>query len=222
MKPKSILIMKKIIFTVYHPKEVQAPFRAGMKFFVYFTMAFLIIQSAICNIQSSIAQPTIQWQNTIGGSGYDYLHSIQQTSDGGYVLGGTSNSNISGDKTDSSQGSYDYWVVKLDASGVIQWQNTIGGSGFDRLFSIQQTSDGGYVLGGYSYSNISGDKTENSQGSADYWVVKLDSSGTIQWQNTIGGSGWDMLYSIQQTSDGGYVLGGYSDSNISGDKTENS
>ena len=77
-------------------------------------------------------------------------------------------------------------MVKLDASGNIQWQNTIGGNSDDYLTSIQQTTDGGYILGGWSNSNISGDKTENSQGDYDYWVLKLDPTGNIQWQNTIG------------------------------------
>jgi len=129
----------------------------------------------------------IEWQNTIGGNYYDQLNSIQQTSDGGYILGGWSDSNISGDKTEDSQGNYDYWVVKLDAAGNIQWQNTIGGNSVDYLTSIQQTTDGGYILGGWSNSGVSGDKTENSQGANDYWVVKLDPIGYIQWQNTIGG-----------------------------------
>jgi hypothetical protein len=168
------------------------------------------------------ASGNIQWQNTIGGNNDEYLYSIHQTSDGGYILGGASNSNISGDKTENSMGSYDYWIVKTDASGIIQWQNTIGGFGNDYLFSIQQTADGGYILGGYSLSNISGDKIENSNGMNDYWIVKTDSAGIIQWQNTIGGSDNDVLYSINQTIDGGYILGGYSYSNISGDKTENS
>jgi Secretion system C-terminal sorting domain len=164
----------------------------------------------------------IEWQNTIGGSFSDFLNSIQQTADGGYILGGTSSSNISGDKTESSMGSGDYWVVKIDSVGNIQWQNTIGGSSSDVLKSIQQTSDGGYILGGYSQSNISGDKTESSIGQTyDYWIVKIDSLGIIQWQNTIGGSGTDMLNSIQQTSDGGYFLGGSSSSNSSADKNKN-
>ena len=180
----------------------------------------LFFLSFLFFISNSFAQDTIQWQNTIGGSLTDELWSIQQTSDGGYILGGASASNISGDKTDTSRGGADYWVVKLDTVGAIQWQNTIGGSVFDILYSIQQTSDGGYILGGYSESNISGDKTENSQGGRDYWVVKLNTSGAIQWQNTIGGSANDNLRSIQQTSDGGYILGGYSGSGISGDKTE--
>lgn len=164
---------------------------------------------------------TIQWQNTIGGSGNDALQSIKQTTDGGYILGGLSNSGISGDKTEASVGgSTDYWVIKLNSSGGIVWQNTIGGSGTDQLLSIQQTTDGGYILGGSSDSGISGEKTEASQGGEDYWLVKLNGSGTVIWQNTIGGSGTDQLFSIQQRTDGGYVLGGRSDSGISGDKTE--
>ena len=162
----------------------------------------------------------IQWQNTIGGSDVDYFQSLQQTTDGGYILGGSSKSNISGDKTENSLGGYDYWIVKTDSLGVIQWQNTIGGNYNDYLISLQQTTDGGYILGGYSWSNISGDKTENCYGSADYWLVKTDSLGVIQWQNTIGGNDEDYLYSLQQTTDGGYILGGGSNSNISSDKTE--
>ncbi len=164
----------------------------------------------------------IQWQNTIGGSSLDDLTSIAQTSDGGFILGGWSESDISGDKTENSNGSYDYWIVKTDSLGMIQWQNTIGGTSNDYLYSFAQTTDGGYVLGGFSYSNISGDKTENSNGDLDYWIVKTDNTGAIQWQKTIGGSGKDDLRSVVQTTDGGYILGGYSESNISGDKTENS
>jgi hypothetical protein len=169
------------------------------------------------------SQGVIQWQNTIGGSNGDVVSSIDQTTDGGYILGGTSSSNISGDKSENSKmASGDYWIVKVDSLGVIQWQNTIGGSGYDHLTSIQQTSDGGYVLGGSSESNISGDKKENPMGYDDFWMVKVDSLGDIQWQNTIGGNSYDYLHSIQQTGDGGYILGGWSGSDISGDKSENS
>ncbi len=167
------------------------------------------------------AAGNIQWQNTIGGSLSDELYYIRQTADGGYILGGKSNSSISSDKTENNNGGYDYWIIKTDAAGNIQWQNTIGGSGDDALQSIQQTTDGGYILGGWSNSNISGDKTESTNGGIDYWIIKTDAIGNIQWQNTIGGSGFDVLLSIQQTTDGGYILGGYSGSNISGDKTEN-
>ncbi|MGB3077363.1 MAG: T9SS type A sorting domain-containing protein [Chitinophagales bacterium] len=162
----------------------------------------------------------IEWQNTIGGNSYDELYSVQQTSDDGYILGGRSYSGLSGDKTEASAGGWDYWVVKLNSAGDIEWQNAIGGSGDDNLWSAEETADGGYILGGYSTSGISGDKTEASLGAADYWVVKLDNIGNIEWQNTIGGSNTDYLVAIHQIADGGYILGGYSISTISGDKTE--
>ncbi|MBL0071934.1 MAG: hypothetical protein IPP34_09005 [Bacteroidetes bacterium] len=163
----------------------------------------------------------ILWQNSIGGSGYDILFSLTQTTDGGFILGGTSDSNISGDKTENSNGGKDFWIVKADSLGNIQWQNTIGGSGSDELRTIAETSDGGYILAGNSDSNISGDKTENSNGFTDFWIVKTDSLGVVQWQNTIGGSNPEIPYYISQTADGGYIVGGISNSNISGDKTEN-
>jgi hypothetical protein len=166
-------------------------------------------------------QGTIQWENTIGGALSDFLSSIHQTDDGGYILGGYSKSDISGDKTENSVGENDFWIVKIDSLGNIEWQNTIGGDTTDKLYSCSQTSDGGFILGGMSSSDISGDKSENSMGGSDYWIVKTDAAGNIQWQNTIGGSLDDELNSVQQTSDGGYILGGWSYSNISGDKTEN-
>lgn len=163
--------------------------------------------------------PNIQWQNTIGGNSDDMLNSAQQTSDGGYILGGTSKSIISGDKTETHS-AQDYWVIKLNSFGGIEWQNTIGGSSDDYLNCIQQTTDGGFILAGYSNSSISGDKTENAIGGFDYWVIKLNSTGGIVWQNTIGGTLDDYLHYVEQTSDGGYILGGESKSDITGDKTE--
>ncbi len=167
---------------------------------------------------------TVEWQKVYGGSYDDYIESLQQTTDGGYILGGYSTSNISGMKTENSNGGSngDYWLVKIDAIGTVQWQNDIGGSSLEYMTSVKQTQDGGYVLGGYSYSSISGDKTENSNGNGDYWVVKTNSRGSIQWQKTIGGSGTEFLTSLQQLADGSYLIGGYSASNISGDKTDNS
>jgi hypothetical protein len=163
-----------------------------------------------------------QWDKTFGGRDEEVLFSVQQTSDGGYIAGGYSNSNISGDKTEDSKGFADYWVVKIEDNGNIQWDKTFGGSDIDELFSLQQTSDGGYILGGYSASGISGDKTGANRGGRDYWIVKIDDNGSKQWDKTFGGSDEDRLNALQQTSDGGYLLGGYSNSNISGDKTENS
>jgi hypothetical protein len=167
------------------------------------------------------ASGTKQWDKTIGGGDFDFFTSLQQTSDGGYILGGYSKSDSSGDKAEHSRGGYDYWIVKMDASGTKQWDKTFGGNDDDELWSLQQTSDGGYILGGWSFSDSSGDKTEHSRGSYDYWIVKVDASGTKQWDKTFGGNDDDELYSLQQTSDKGYILGGWSSSDISGDKTEN-
>ncbi|CAN5636566.1 hypothetical protein BH10BAC2_BH10BAC2_43440 [soil metagenome] len=167
------------------------------------------------------AQGNIQWDKTIGGSSEDQLSALQQTTDGGYILGGWSGSGISGEKSANSKGNQDYWVVKTDSSGNVQWDKTIGGSNFDYLNAVRQTTDGGYILGGRSLSNQSSDKTENSRGAEDYWVVKLNSNGNIEWDRTIGGTANDVLYALEQTKDNGYMLGGSSGSDISGEKTQN-
>ncbi|QMU28786.1 T9SS type A sorting domain-containing protein [Adhaeribacter radiodurans] len=168
------------------------------------------------------------WQNNFGGSKEDNLNSMQRTSDGGYILAGSSNSLLSGDKTEARRGDYDYWVVKLDANRNKVWDKTLGGEKADWLTSVHQTSDGGYILGGYSWSGKGGDKSEAKKGeldengnpTSDYWVVKLKANGTKAWDRSFGGDNDDRLVSLQQTSDGGYILGGYSYSGKSGDKTE--
>src|SRR5258708_2613048 len=103
---------------------------------------------------------------------------------------------------------------------VKQWDKRFGGTLEEELYSFQQTADSGYILGGYSRSVISGDKTQNTQGGSDFWIVKIDSLGNKQWDKDFGGAGGDALTSIQQTADGGYILGGTSSSGISGDKTQ--
>ncbi|MEO6166762.1 MAG: T9SS type A sorting domain-containing protein [Chitinophagales bacterium] len=162
----------------------------------------------------------IEWQNNIGGKESDDVAAVHPTADGGYIIGGFSNSIVGADKTEAPIGGFDYWVIKLNSAGSIEWQNTIGGTLNDYLAAIEQTSDGGYILGGFSSSGISGDKTEASLGGDDYWIVKLDNAGNIEWQNTIGGSNSDFLYAAQQTADGGYIIGGESLSGLTGDKTE--
>ncbi len=182
---------------------------------IIFLAAFLTITFGM-----HAQDPAIIWQNTIGGSLGDFSTDFEPTADGGYIIGGYSTSNISGDKTENSNGGSDIWIVKLDGSGNIMWQNTIGGSGEDLLVSIKQTTDGGYILGAGSDSNISGDKTENSRGGLDYWILKLDGNGNIMWQKTYGGAQPEFEPKVVETSDGGYFVGGYSDSNVSGDKTD--
>jgi hypothetical protein len=154
----------------------------------------------------------IEWQNCLGGNEDDAASSIQQTNDSGYIIAGFSRSN-DGNVTGhhGSHESEDFWIVKVDINGAIQWQKSLGGSETDIPKSIQQTNDGGYIVAGYSESN-DGDVTEN-HGGGDYWVVKLNPIGDIVWQKSLGGSGTDYPYSIQQTNDGGYIIIGASNSN---------
>ncbi len=170
-------------------------------------------------LKAQVMPPVKQWDKTYGGSLNDIPYSLVATSDGGYLLGGSSQSGLTGDKSEDSRGDLDYWVVKLDAKGSKQWDKTLGGGSVDWLTSIVATPDGGYLLGGWSDSGISGEKSDTSRG-GDYWVVKIDSRGNKQWDKTYGGSSYDALYTMTPTSDGGYLLGGYSDSGISGEKSE--
>ena len=155
------------------------------------------------------ATGNIQWQKSLGGSNNDIAQSIHTTSDGGYVVAGYSQS-IDGNSF-GNHGSYDCWVVKLDAAGNIQWQKSLGGLSDDVAQSINTTSDRGYIIAGYSSSN-DGEVTGN-HGAQDYWVVKIDAIGNLQWQKSLGGSSSDVAYAILNTSDSGYILAGYSSSN---------
>jgi hypothetical protein len=140
----------------------------------------------------------VQWTKTIGGSYDDGANSIIQSSDGGYVVAGW---------TESFGAGYypDIYVVKLDSSGNVLWTKTIGGSGLDYAWSIIRSSDGGYVVAGHT----------SSFGASyyDIYVVKLDSSGNVIWSKTIGGTNEDnRAFSITQSSDGGYVVAGFTTS----------
>lgn len=159
-----------------------------------------------------------QWIKCLGGTSNEEATSIAQTSDGGYIVAGYAFSNDN--QVSGVHGYSDYWVVKLDASGNITWQKALGGSNYDYANSVIQTSEGGYIVTGYSGSK-DGDATGTHWGGSDndVWVVKLDASGAITWQKSYGGSKDDQGNSIQQTSDGGYIIAGTttsSDGNITG------
>ena len=106
-------------------------------------------------------------------------------------------------------GDRDAWVLKLDSAGTVTWQKTYGGANVDFPYSIQQTSDNGYIMAGYTESFDEGDR--------DAWVLKLDTTGAITWQKTYGGVNEDYVTFIQQTSDGGYVMAGLTQSFGAGD-----
>ncbi|MDO7874507.1 T9SS type A sorting domain-containing protein [Hymenobacter sp. ASUV-10] len=161
-----------------------------------------------------------QWDKTFGGSNDDKLSSLHQTADGGYIIGGQSNSGASGSKTQSGMGGFDLWVLKLDATGTKVWDKTFGSGANERLASVHQTADGGYAVAAETGSGIEGDRSEAGQGALDYWLLKLDTTGTKVWDHSLGGSNNDILNAMQPTADGGYLLGGFSYSGASGDKSQ--
>jgi hypothetical protein len=178
----------------------------------------LFLSNIILNVAiSAHAQaPAVQWQKTLGGTSDDKATSVQQTTDGGYIVGGYTYS-TDGIVT-SNHGGYDYWVVKLSSTSSLEWQKTLGGTNNDIANSVQKTTDGGYIVAGWSYS-LDGDITGN-HGGCDYWVVKLSSIGNIQWQKTLGGSSNDFAYDVKETTDGGFIVAG-STYSIDGDVTAN-
>ena len=142
----------------------------------------------------SVAQ---KWAKTLGGKDIDSACSVQQTTDGGFIVAGTTNS--------FGAGNSDFWVLKLDAGGNIQWQKTYGGAESDYPSSIEQTTDGGFIVAG----------TTNSfgAGKGDFWVLKLDAGGNVQWQKTYGGAGRDggeviIHQTMNDSSADGYILAG--------------
>ena len=139
---------------------------------------------------------SLAWQKTFGGTYYDGAYSIQQTTDGGYIVAGYTKSFRAGDS--------DVYVLKLNSDGSLAWQKTFGGNDYDEAYSIQQTTDGGYIVAGYTRSF--------GAGGCDVYVLKLNSDGSLAWQKTFGGSDWDYAYSIQQTTDGGYIIAGQTNS----------
>jgi hypothetical protein len=150
----------------------------------------------------------LQWQKTYGGTSLDKGESIEQTKDGGYILVSSTLSN-DGDIDGYHGGKgHDYWIAKIDMIGDIQWKKTLGGTCDDEAKSIICTIDSGYIIAGTTCSN-DGDITFNN-GLNDFWIVKLNSEGDLQWQKSIGSNFRDWARCISQTNEGGYVIGGFS------------
>jgi hypothetical protein len=139
------------------------------------------------------ASGDIIWAKTYGGTNTDLAYSVQQTSDGGYIVTGLTRS--------FGAGWNDVFLIKTDENGDIQWAKTYGGTSSDAAYSVQQTSDGGYIVAGFTYSF--------GAGVGDFFLIKTDASGDIIWAKTYGGTNTDLAYSVQQTSDGGYIVAGF-------------
>ena len=145
--------------------------------------------------------PEVEWDKTFGGSDNEGASSVQQTSDGGYIVAGATLS--------YGAGGSDFWLIKTDANGNKEWDKTFGGFKWDSASSVQQTSDGGYIVAGDIYSY--------GAGKNDFWLVKTDANGNKEWDKTFGGSDYDIARSIQQTSDGGYIVAGSTSSYEAGE-----
>jgi|GEM_PF-1883226 len=135
-----------------------------------------------------------QWSRTFGGSSHDKGKSVKQTHDGGYIIVGYTSS--------FGAGEYDVYLIKTDASGNEQWSRVFGGNDADYGYSVQQTSDGGYIIVGETQSF-------SVTWQSDVYLIKVDTNGNEQWSRTFGGSDWDKGYSVLVTNDGGYIIAGY-------------
>ena len=136
------------------------------------------------------------WTKTFGGSKFDLGNSVQQTNDGGYI--------VTGRTASFGAGSLDVYLIKTDGNGDSLWTKTFGGSSFDLGFSVQQTTDGGYIIIGGTDSYGNGDR--------DFYLIKTDVNGDLIWTKTFGGIFRDVGSSVQQTTDGGYIITGYTSS----------
>lgn len=149
--------------------------------------------------------PYLNWSRTYGGSEYDIPRKITYTKDGGYLLGGTSNSS-NGDKHSLSHGKFDIWLVKINPIGELIWEKSYGGSSSEYIRDIIPLADG-FLIGGYTSSD-DGDVQSGNNGLEDFWVFKIDNTGNLIWERTYGGSNEDLLKSIQSTAEGGFLLAG--------------
>lgn len=168
---------------------------------------------------SLVAQPDFIWDKTLGGENYEELSALQIVADG-IIVGGSSRSNLAfGDPADTS---WNILIYKLDFDRNVLWRRHFGGDRNDRGWMLIPTKDGGFLCGGYSYSGMSGDKSEASRGGMDVWLLRLDANGQKLWDKTYGGAGRDELFAALEMPSGGFLLGCHSTSNADGDKTENS
>lgn len=167
-----------------------------MKTVILYCIAFFFIFIS-CEKDDNVKPKTktpenVLWTKTFGGFGEDKAQSVQQTTDGGYILVGTTHS--------FGSGKGDFWLIKTDKDGKESWNKTFGGPHKEEAKDIQKTNEGGYILAGKTKSYGSG--------KYDGWIVKTDQSGNKSWSKTFGGSEEDWIQSLQQTDDGGYILAG--------------
>ncbi len=162
--------------------------------------------------KTSAQIPPEQWVQRYGGSTVDIPYTIKFTSDGGTIVAGYTDSKDGDVATHSPRDYWDLWVLKLNACGVVQWEKSFGGTGYESARDIEQTTDGGYIVLGETNST-DGDVIAGYGGTKDIWLIKLDASGNMQWQKRYGGNGLDIGNRILINSDGNYLIAASSSSN---------
>ena len=165
-----------------------------------FLSSIVLIVLLTSSFVTLVNADSLMWSQTYGGVGSDIAYSVIETADGGYAIAGST--------TSFGAGGEDFWLVKTDAYGNMTWSKTYGGTGNDVARAVVNASNGGYVLAGYT--------TSFGAGSSDFWLVKTDASGNMQWNRTYGGEYNDWGCSLVATGDGGFVLAGATDSFITG------
>ena len=161
------------------------------------------------------------WNRRYGGNGLDRIWSVLPTRDGGFLLGGDSNSDASCLKSEAGRGGDDFWLIKTDSAGNPIWEKTYGSAGDDELHDLYELPDGSFFVLGFSDSLGGGDKTAPLHGSYDFWLLKLKPDGEKIWDHTYGGRGWEQAYVIEKTPEGDFLLGGFSTSHAhTGNKTD--
>jgi hypothetical protein len=138
----------------------------------------------------------VLWSKFYGGDGHEWGGWVEQTPDGGYVIAGATKPLGSGD--------FDVYLIKTDSQGNSEWERPIGGTADDEGYTVRRTTDGGYIISGYTYPHGKGDR--------DVYLIKTDSQGNKEWENTFGGTGNDIGWRLEQTTDGGYIIAGAYDS----------
>jgi len=188
----------------YYSKRIRILFPVK-GFYIFSIIGFCFITTTCSKPTESEEQqpPDILWTQTFGGSSSEEGHSVQQTLDGGYIITGFTHS--------YGAGNNDVWLIKTDESGDTVWTRTFGGIDQDEGYFVQQTSDGGYIIVGETYSYETG-----THGLSDLWLIKTDALGDTLWTTTHGAYYRDVGSSLQQTSDGGYIITGWSESYVGG------
>lgn len=168
---------------------------------LFLAVCFGLVVFPSCLLINPVGASSVMWNQTYGGNWGEIAYSVVEAHDGGYALAGYTHS--------FGAGNFDFWLVKTDAIGNVEWNQTYGGLWVETPYSLVATSDGGYALAGITDSF--------GVGGGDFWLVKTDGYGNLEWNQTYGGSNWEKAYSLVETFDGGFALAGETKSFGAGD-----